>query len=63
MGTREDDDVYDPHGDQRLSPSEVRVLKQIAQTGLVARNLIAFTLGAISIVSGVWALWEQFGKR
>ena len=56
---RDDNDYVDRRGDDRLSPDEVKALKQIARLALTLRLLIAL-MGA---VAGIVAVLIQIKDR
>jgi hypothetical protein len=58
-----DDGMYDPYGDNRLTPEEVKTLKNIARMGMVSKTLLAGLIGLVTLVSSVYALAEHIFKR
>jgi hypothetical protein len=57
------ENLYDPNGDVRLTPQEVKILKNIARAGLMVRFMVAVLLGLMSLVVGITELVERFAHR
>jgi hypothetical protein len=57
------ENLYDPNGDVRLTPQEVKILKNIARAGLMVKFMVAVLIGFTSLVFGIAEALERFAHR
>lgn len=62
MADRREDEVFDRRGDNRLSPDEVKALKQIARLSLTLRFVIALVGAVVGVLVAVMQLKDAFFK-
>ena len=62
MTDRRDDELVDRRGDNRLSPDEVKALKQIARLSLTLRFLLALLGACVGIAVALINLKDSFFK-